>query len=123
MRKQYFFRQSDKGLLAWDVEKLIAATMTMPRFEHPLANIKELDQPVFGPGEVPSWRSLLEHMKLLEAADLAYPIILSANGEVMDGMHRVTKAVRDGKQTIEAVQFSTDPPPDFVAKNPQELTY
>jgi hypothetical protein len=29
-------------------------------------------------------------------ADLAFPIILSSDGRVMDGMHRVTKAATEG---------------------------
>ena len=44
--------------------------------------------------------------------DLVYPIILSADGHVMDGMHRIAKAWMLGQRTITAVQFERDPPPD-----------
>jgi hypothetical protein len=47
-----------------------------------------------------------------EAVDLAYPIILSADGHVMDRMHRVAKAWMLGQSTITAVQFERDAPPD-----------
>lgn len=51
---------------------------------------------------------------MIGEADLAFPIILSADGRVMDGMHRVLKALLNGSQSIEAVRFERDPEPDFV---------
>ncbi len=51
----------------------------------PLSEIRELDTPVFGDDEAPTWRALVAHIQLVDAADLAYPIILAANGDVMDG--------------------------------------
>ena len=89
----------------------------------PLASIRELDQPKFGEREPLTWRSLLEHIQLIDAADLSFPIILAADGSVMDGMHRVAKAVREGHQTIDAVQFSEDPEPDYVGCQPEDLSY
>ncbi len=59
----------------------------------------------------------------MDDADLAYPIILAADGVVMDGMHRVAKALRAGMTDIEAVQFNTDPPPDHVGRGPGDLPY
>jgi hypothetical protein len=35
-------------------------------------------------------------MRLIDQADLAFPIILASNGAVMDGMHRVAKALLRG---------------------------
>lgn len=65
----------------------------------------------------------IEHMALVQAADLTYPIILSASGEVMDGMHRVAKAVLEGRTEIDAVQFPRDPDPDYVGRGPTDLPY
>ena len=56
-------------------------------------------------------------------ADLSVPIILSSNGTVMDGMHRIAKAVLQDKNDIEAVQFEKDPEPDHVGLSPEELPY
>lgn len=123
MRKQYFFRQSGGGLLAWDVDHLIALSAELPRKLVPLNAIRELDQAWVGEGERSSWRAMLEHIRLIEQADLAYPIILSASGDVMDGMHRVAKAVLQGQSEIAAVQFERDPEPDYVGRGPQELPY
>ena len=123
VRKQYFFRPSERGLLAWDVDRLIALTSELPVRDVPLSAIRELDEPWFGIGEHPSWRAMLEHVRLIDEADLSYPIILSASGAVMDGMHRVVKAALAQRKTIEAVQFAEDPEPDHVGRAPAELPY
>jgi hypothetical protein len=123
VRKQYYFRQSERGLLAWDVDRLIQLTSQLPRKIVPLDQIRELDEEWFGGDERPTWRALLEHVRLLEEADLTYPIILSASGAVMDGMHRVAKAMLEGRRGIEAVQFDEDPPPDHIGLGPADLPY
>jgi hypothetical protein len=89
----------------------------------PLDQIRELDEEWFGEDERPTWRALLEHVRLLGEADLTYPIILSASGAVMDGMHRVAKAMLEGRRGIEAVQFDEDPPPDHIGLGPADLPY
>jgi len=41
----------------------------------------------------------------------------------MDGMHRVAKAVLQGRETIDAVQFAADPEPDHIGRGPNDLPY
>ena len=123
MRKQYYFRPSDRGLLAWDVDRLVQLSGRLARRQVELSAIRELEEPWTGDGEGQTWLELVEHIKLIEAADLSYPIILSAGGRVMDGMHRVAKAVLQGRRAIEAVQFAEDPAPDHVGRTPEELPY
>lgn len=123
MRKQYFFRPSSRGLLAWDVDRLVMLSSHLPRKQILLSTVRELDEAWSGDDGPPTWRALLEHVRLIDEADFAFPIILSASGAVMDGMHRVAKAVRQGRTDIEAVQFSEDPEPDHVGLGPQELPY
>ncbi|HTD71745.1 MAG TPA: hypothetical protein VK647_14955 [Gemmatimonadales bacterium] len=62
-------------------------------------------------------------MRLIEEADLAFPIILSAGGVVMDGRHRIAKAALQGRDRIDAVQFDEDPPPDHIGLGPHDLPY
>lgn len=71
----------------------------------------------------PTWRSLVAHLRLIDAAALAYPVILAADGTMMDGRHRAAKALREGRPAIDAVQFPVDPPPDYVGCAPDELPY
>jgi len=124
MRKQYFFRPSDRGYKAWDVDRLVALSKDFPRVQVALTDLRELDEafPADANGSV-TWRNVVGHMALIEAADPSYPIILSANGEVMDGRHRIAKAMLARKTTIEAVRFSNDPEPDYVDVYPHDLPY
>jgi len=123
VRKQYYFRRSSRGQLAWDVDRLVQLSSNLPRKRISLVGIRELDQVWFGEDEPPTWRAMLDHMKLIDQADLSFPIILSSSGAVMDGMHRVAKAMRQGQTEIDAVQFDQDPDPDHVGLGPKELPY
>ena len=124
MRKQYYFRPSERGLLAWDVDRLVTRTKDFPHIHIPLASIRELDEPFCSEHEdALTWRDVVEHVRWIEEADLKFPIILSADGRVMDGMHRVARAVLLGQGTIEAVQFVEDPDADYVGLRPDQLPY
>ena len=125
MRKQYHLRQSPAGLLAWDVDRLIALTAELTPHPVPLAAIRELDEPFwFGGGsEAATCRAVAEHARLIAETDLRYPIILGADGRVMDGMHRVAKAYLEGREVVAAVQFAVDPAPDFVGVDEAALPY
>lgn len=123
MRKQYHFRPSERGLLAWDVDRLVRLTRDFPCIHVPLAEIRELDETYWFSDDTPTCRAIVEHARLIEAADLNFPIILSSDGRVMDGMHRVAKAALLGRLTIEAVKFTDDPAPDYVGVHPNELPY
>ena len=121
MRKQYHFRPSDAGLRAWDVDRLVALTKHMEPQPVPVASIRELDEPYWG--EPVNCRGIAEHARLINEADLRFPVILSSDGRVMDGMHRVLKALIRGETHLLAVRFLEDPEPDFVGVNPVDLPY
>jgi hypothetical protein len=125
IRAQYHFRDSPEGLLAWDVRRLVRRSRGLPVQAVPLAQIAELDfEHWYGYGEArPTVRSIIEHCQLMLAADLAYPIILDSAGRVMDGMHRVSKALMQGHTHIDAVQFVQDPAPDHTGCDPDTLPY
>ena len=53
----------------------------------------------------------LHHMNRVMEADLNYPIILSEEGLIFDGVHRLVKAKFLGHTEIYAVKFSKDPEP------------
>jgi hypothetical protein len=125
MRKQYHLRQSPAGLLAWDVDRLIALTADFAPRTVPLAAIRELDEPFwFGGGsEAATCRAVADHARLIAETDLSYPIIMGADGRVMDGMHRVAKAYLEGRDVIVAVQLAVDPVPDFIGVDEAALPY
>jgi hypothetical protein len=123
VRKQYNLWPwpTDDGLTdAWDVDRLIELTRELPVKQVPIASIWQIDAPHWG---ALTPRDLADHVRLLEETDLAFPIILSADGRVMDGMHRVVKALMQGRATISAVQFDVQPEPDFRGCRPEDLSY
>ena len=90
-----------------------------------LDSIHEIDENLwFGDkNDNPTCRAIVEYMRLIEKADMSFPIILSSDGRVMDGIHRVAKAVLKGYETIEVVKFSQDPEPDYKDVHPNDLPY
>lgn len=125
VRKQYHFQPSEKGLQAWDVDRLVELSRELPRKRVTVQSIREIDEVYWFDGEenLPTCRQVLLHMRLVEETDLRYPIIMGADGRVMDGMHRVVKALSQDLVDIEAVQFDEDPAPDYVGRKPSELPY
>jgi hypothetical protein len=110
--------------MAWDVDRLIRLSGDLPRRRVALHEIREIDEVYwFDERNRPTCRSVLEHMRLIGEVDPSFPIILGADGRVMDGMHRVARAMLDGRSEIEAVRFAVDPSPDYVGRRPSELPY
>jgi len=62
--------------------------------------------------EAPTVLEIVIYAQRINAVDLDYPIILSAEGEVMDGQHRLAKAWMQGAGAILAVRFPVTPDPD-----------
>jgi len=58
-------------------------------------------------------RSFVEHMKSVMDADLSYPIILNEDGSIIDGRHRLCKALYLGEKTIKAKRFNSDDDTSF----------
>jgi len=66
---------------------LIQLSRDLPIHEVPLDAIPEVDSDYwfrYGP-VIPRVRRVVEHMQLITEVDLSYPIILAADGRVMDG--------------------------------------
>lgn len=125
MRKQYHFRPGEHGVDAWDVDRLVALSSTLPVRDVDLNSIFEVDTVYWfnDDDELPTVRNVISHMRLVEEVDPSYPVILGADGCVMDGMHRVVRAIMDGQRTIRAVQFESDPEPDYKNVRPRDLPY
>ena len=82
MRKQYYFRKSPRGLLAWDVDRLVALTSEFARRQVPLSSIRELGESVFGADEPPTWRALVAHVQLIDASVWTHAADQTISGHV-----------------------------------------
>ncbi|MEV6282007.1 hypothetical protein [Kribbella sp. NPDC051770] len=76
--------------------------------------IAEFDQDCWFGGRAVTCRMVAEHAGRIQRADLSYPVILSSDGRLMDGGHRIAKAWLAGETTINARRFETDPEPDYI---------
>ncbi len=94
------------GWHTWSVARLITLSKDLEVFEIPLQSMN-----VYYIYEKLTLREMVMHFNAVNEADLKYPIILDEDGEVLDGRHRIMKAIMGGKKTIKAVRFATNPPP------------
>ena len=110
--------------LRWNVDRLIELAQALSCITVALSSLHEFDEVYwFDATYPPTCRAVVEHAQRIQEVDLAYPIILSADGRVMDGMHRIAKALLDGRTTISAVQFQYEIEPDYRNCRPQDLPY
>jgi hypothetical protein len=79
----------------------------------PIDAITEFDEDCWFGGSAVTCRMVARHADRIQKADLSYPVILSADGRLMDGGHRIAKAWLNGQTTIAAVRFKVDPEPDY----------
>lgn len=99
------------GKSEWSVARLAALSKDFPVMEVPLNHLSvscNYDLTL---------RELAGHVKAVLEADLSYPIILDEDNDIMDGRHRVIKAMIEGKETIKAVRFEENPPACRVLNN------
>jgi hypothetical protein len=99
------------GKKVWFVANLIDRSKDLVPFDLPLAAI-------YAGSEV--WESvssaygLAKQMRRVLDVETSHPIILDQEGFIMDGWHRVARALIDGKSTIKAVRFTETPPHDYL---------
>lgn len=123
MRKQYHFREVGEDTYIWDVHRLVELSQNFKVKNILLSEIKELNEAYWFSDIHPTTQQIIEHIELINAADLSYPIILCADGRVMDGMHRVVEAKLHHQTYISAVQFEQTPEPDFINVDEADLEY
>ncbi|QRZ13300.1 GNAT family N-acetyltransferase [Paracoccus methylovorus] len=125
LRKQYHFRTIQGDLHAWDVHRLIRLSKHLTPKLVRLEDIAELDENWWYEGQenLPTPRALAAHMALVQQTDLAYPILLCADGRLMDGMHRLVKALLDDRTHIQAIRFPVTPEADYINVSADDLPY
>ena len=101
--------------LLWYTERLWKEAEELKPFEIDVSSLKELDQNCWFDLREPTLREVAKHFERIQSTQLKYPIILNEDGSLMDGGHRLCKALLEGKSKIMAVQFPVMPEPDEVS--------
>ena len=124
MRWQHYSVPVGGGLRdAWDVRRLVRLARGLPVIQQPLAALPEIDEPAWTEGEPLTLREVAEHLRLVRAVDRRHPILLTAECRIMDGRHRVVRALLEGRATIPAVRFDPTPEPDARGVTMADLGY
>ena len=87
--------------LAEDKEVIEVPVCTLARWHWPWEDTMTLDL-------------FIEHAYRVNNADLNKPILIGPHGGIIDGMHRICKAILEGHSTIKAIVFDSMPAPDGV---------
>jgi hypothetical protein len=98
------------GRHTWSVPRLFELARALPVMEVPLNHLN-----LYYTYEKLTLREMVMHMKAVHDADLSKPIILDEDGELMDGRHRLMKAMLAGAVTIKVVRFEENPEPCQVS--------
>ncbi|MEM7245128.1 MAG: hypothetical protein AAF533_07275 [Acidobacteriota bacterium] len=108
-------RMVDGRRHVWLTEELWKLAADLPPFDLPVEDVVELDWNCwFDDDDPPTIRAVAEHARRIQDASLEHPIVLNADGQLMDGGHRLAKALLLGHATIRAVRFEATPPPHEV---------
>ena len=98
------------GRHSWSVPRLFELSRNLPVMEVPLNHLS-----LYYTYEKLTLRDMVMHMNAVNNEDLDKPVILDEDGDLMDGRHRLMKAMLLGKETIKAVRFDENPSPCKVS--------
>ena len=96
------------GDYEYRVPRLIQLAENLPVYSLPLIALN-MDYTLSGN----NLREVAGHMEAVEKADLTKPILLDENGQLLDGCHRIVKALLQGDTHILAKRFESNPRPDI----------
>ena len=90
----------------YNVHAAIFAARDLPVQEMPLDQVYTA---YCSPAE-DTLRDFVAHCRMVNDADLAFPVLMNENGALIDGKHRLAKAMMLGEKTLKFRRFDTDPP-------------
>jgi hypothetical protein len=90
----------------WSVARLIKLAENLTVFDAPVDALN-----IWHCYEKLTLRDMVMHFNAVNNANLYFPIILDEDGDLMDGRHRIMKAIMLGHKTIKAVRFDENPEP------------
>lgn len=107
------FYSDGRGI--WYIDRIWPLVAGLPEEDLAIDQVRELDEVCWFDdrwGVRPTCRLVIEHCQRIMAADMSYPVIVGPGGMVLDGVHRIAKAMLTGHATVRAVRLAELPPPD-----------
>jgi hypothetical protein len=105
------------GATAYAVEDLWELAKDLPVYEVPLVGFQT---------DIVTWEGVgtmhdfVKHIKIVQAADLSFPIILDPAGDIADGRHRLAKALLMGLTHINVIRLTKLPEPAYCFEAEEE---
>lgn len=99
-------QMSKIGRYHWSVSRLFELSKNLEVLDIPLNYLN-----VYHIYNELTLREMVMHINAVNNADMSYPIILDEDGEIMDGRHRIMKAMINESKNIKAVRFDENQPP------------
>lgn len=112
--EQFFVRDNTctYGDKIWEASTLFKASKDLQCYDLQLSALN-LDTP-FPTSD--TMASFAYQMKRVLESNLDYPVIQAPDGWIMDGYHRIVKAIIEGRTTIKAVRLPVLPEADRIEK-------
>ena len=104
------FSEDGVNLSMWSINGLWRHAASLPVEDVPLSSLEQ----TLAETLTLTKREMAAKVSRIVTADLECPIIFSERGWLMDGSHRIMKALALGHDTIKAVRFPQDPEPDHI---------
>lgn len=98
----------------WSVARLVKLAEDFPVYEVPVFTFQTWIWPW---EDDTTLDTFISHCNRVKNADLDVPILISPSGGIIDGMHRLCKAVLEKKETIKVKYFKELPVPDCTERN------
>lgn len=100
-----------EGNKVWYANTLIKASKGLPVKTMSINN-NLLDDKIYW--IMDTFFDLKNHLIRINNADLKYPVIVGPKGKIIDGWHRLMKAVQLNRTSIKFVKLDKMPPYDFI---------
>jgi hypothetical protein len=112
-------------LRIWEIDRLLALSENLPVEIVPVAKLPGADE-VGWIGRPEHFGRLtlhevVEHIRRIQWAELARPLLISSEGWLMDGFHRLARALLDDVAELPVKKFEADPEPDRIRTLPDWL--
>lgn len=91
-------------------DSLRKAAENLPVTTYYIDREKILDELVMW--QIKNFRDFLVHFRRVDNADFSNPLIVRSDGYIMDGWHRIARALLHGVAELPQKRFIVDPEPD-----------
>ena len=115
-RQNMFAMENGKQVYRWDVRTLWNSSTKFPIESCPIESITSIDVLMWKTRKNQKFcvEELAHHLRKFLKVDTSFPILLFSDGSLIDGAHRIARAMSNGEETVKVRRFTREnmPPCD-----------